>query len=90
MMRVESTAGANDDNVRLWYTQAYSVVRFMIRAQWKSSFFRFCSHLRDGRPTAEALYRGYGMPFNRVKALEYAWRYDLKTRGITGMRAAER
>ncbi|MBI4346779.1 MAG: hypothetical protein HY553_07975 [Elusimicrobia bacterium] len=88
LMRVEDTSGANDDNVRLWYTQAYSVVRFLIRAQWKSSFFHFCRHLRDGRPVQEALYRAYGMPFNRVKALEYAWRYDMTSRKLTGLRAA--
>jgi hypothetical protein len=76
---VDSTAGAGDESVRLWYTQSYSVVRFLIRAQFRSSFYRFCSHLRDGLPLHEALYRAYGMPFNRVKALEYAWRYDLQS-----------
>ncbi|MBI5200076.1 MAG: hypothetical protein HY925_00690 [Elusimicrobia bacterium] len=87
LMRVEDTSGANDDNVRLWYTQSYSVVRFLIRAQWKSSFFHFCKFLREGRPTQEALYRAYGMPFNRVKALEYAWRYDMGSRKLTGLHA---
>ncbi|MBI4422699.1 MAG: hypothetical protein HY554_03165 [Elusimicrobia bacterium] len=85
LMRVEDTAGANDDNVRLWYTQAYSVVRFLIRSQFKSSFYHFCRHLRDGRPAQEALYRAYGMPFNRLKALEHAWRYDVTTRRITNL-----
>ena len=87
LMRVEDTSGANDDNVRLWYTQSYSVVRFLIRAQWKSSFFHFCQYLREGRPAQEALYRAYGMPFNRVKALEYAWRYDMSTRKLSGLHA---
>lgn len=83
LMRVEDTSGANDDNVRLWYTQAYSVVRFLIRSQWKSSFYHFCRFLREGRPLQEALYRAYGMPFNRVKALEHAWRYDVNTKRLT-------
>lgn len=82
LIRVENTSTADDEQIRLWYTQAYSVVRFLIRAQYKSSFYRFCTHLRDGAQVADALYRAYGMPFNRVKALEYAWRYDLQNRKL--------
>ncbi|MFH1723361.1 MAG: hypothetical protein ABII00_01945, partial [Elusimicrobiota bacterium] len=77
LMRVEATIGADDDEIRLWYTQAYSVVRFLIRSQYRSSFYKFCRFLRDGAPVKDALYRAYGMPFNRVKALEYAWRHDI-------------
>lgn len=87
LIRVDNTAGANDDNVRLWYTQAYSVVRFLIRSKWRSSFYNFCKNIRDGVPVNEALFRAYGMPFNRVKALEYAWRYDLETRRISNLRS---
>ena len=76
LTKVENTSGAQDDEIRLWYTQSYSVVRFLIRNQYKSSFYKFCRSLRDGAPMKEALYRAYGMPFNSVKALEYAWRYD--------------
>ncbi|MFC1679672.1 peptidase MA family metallohydrolase [Elusimicrobiota bacterium] len=82
LVRVETTTNASDDDVRLWYTQSYSVVRFLIRSQYRSSFFKFCRNLRDGMPPQAALYRAYGMPFNRFKALEFAWRYDLK-RGKT-------
>ncbi|MBI4385897.1 MAG: hypothetical protein HY551_00795 [Elusimicrobia bacterium] len=85
LMKVETTSGAKDDNVRLWYTQSYSVARFLNRAQWKSSFYRFSRNLRDGLPVGTALYRAYGMPFNRIKALEYAWRYDIETRRITDL-----
>ena len=82
LLSVENTTGADDASVRLWYSQAYSVVRFLIRAQYRSSFYRFCTHLRDGVPIHDALYRAYGMPFNRVKALEFAWRYDLQNRRL--------
>jgi hypothetical protein len=74
---VNTTAGWNDDRVRLWYAQAYSVVRFMIRTQYRSSFYKFAANLRDGQRGDEALYRAYGAPYNRLKALEYAWRYEL-------------
>lgn len=76
LTKVENTSGAQDDEIRLWYTQSYSVVRFLIRNQYKSSFYKFCKNIRDGAPMKEALYRAYGMPFNSVKSLEYAWRYD--------------
>jgi hypothetical protein len=77
LMRVQSTSGASDDTVRLWYTQSYSTVRFLIRSQYKSSFYNFSRYLREGRPVTEAIYRSYGPPYTSLKALEYAWRYDL-------------
>ena len=83
MMSVTKTGGASDESVRLWYAQAYSVVRFLIRTQRRSAFYNFSRYLRENRPVQEALYRGYGMPFNRIQALEYAWRYDVTTKGIS-------
>lgn len=77
-MAVNTTSGWNDDRVRLWYAQAYSIVRFMIRTQYRSSFYKFAANLRDGQRNDEALYRAYGAPYNRLKALEYAWRYELQ------------
>jgi hypothetical protein len=78
LMRVDSTAGAKDGEVRLWYTQAYSVVRFMIRSQRRASFYKFCRMMRDGMSPKTALYRAYGMPFNSFHALEYAWRHQVE------------
>ena len=83
LMSINSTSGAADERVRLWYAQSYSVVRFLIRSQYKSSFYNFSRFLREGRPVTESLYRGYGMPYNRLKALEYAWRYEITTNGIS-------
>lgn len=74
---VTSTAGWPDAKVRLWYAQSYSIVRFLIRTQYRSSFYKFSAHLRDGRPAPEALYRAYGAPYTRMIALEHAWRYEL-------------
>jgi hypothetical protein len=51
-MDVTTTSGWTDDKVRLWYAQAYSVVRYLIRTQYRSSFYKFASYLRDGRPAA--------------------------------------
>ncbi|MBI5629567.1 MAG: hypothetical protein HY921_01645 [Elusimicrobia bacterium] len=76
-MSVTTTAGSPDAKVRLWYAQAYSLVRFLIRAQYRSNFYKFSSYLREGRDPAQSLSRAYGLPFNRLKALEYAWRHEL-------------
>ena len=83
LMSVENTSGSSDEKVRLWYAQAYSTVRFMIRAQYKGNFYKFSQYLREGRDPTQALYRAYGMPYNRLKALEYAWRYELASNSLS-------
>jgi hypothetical protein len=85
LVRIESMQGADEDNVRLWYAQSYSLVRFLIKLKIGESFYIFCKELRDGRPPHQALYRAYGMPYNKLSSLEYAWRYDLKTGKISGI-----
>ncbi|MFA6316677.1 MAG: hypothetical protein WC943_04605 [Elusimicrobiota bacterium] len=79
LMRVSATSGAQDAKVRLWYTQSYSVVRFLLHSRQRSAFFHFSRALREGKPVAEALYRAYGAPYTSVTALEHAWRYDLQS-----------
>jgi hypothetical protein len=76
-MGVSTTSGWTDDKVRLWYAQAYSVVRYLIRTQYRSSFYKFAAYIRDGRPVPESLYRAYGAPYTRVRALEIAWRHEV-------------
>lgn len=90
LMGVTSTTKADEAKVRLWYAQSYSVVRFLIRAQQKTSFYKFSLYLREGRSVTEALYRAYGMPYNRLKALEYAWRYDLATNKLSRLMSPEK
>jgi hypothetical protein len=87
-MGVKTTSGWEDEKVRLWYAQAFSVVRYLIRTQYRSSFYKFASYLRDGRPVPEALYRAYGAPYTRVRALEIAWRHEI-SRGAAARTAAE-
>lgn len=84
LVRIENMQGADEDNVRLWYAQSYSVVRFLMKMKAGDSFYMFCRELRDGKPANQALYRAYGMPYNKLSSLEYAWRYDLKTGKISG------
>ncbi len=85
LVRIENLQGADEDNVRLWYAQAYSVVRFLMKLKAGDAFYVFCKGIRDGRPPAQSLYQAYGMPYNKLSSLEYAWRYDLKTGKISGV-----
>jgi len=88
LMSVATTKAMTDAQVRLWYAQSYSIVRFLIRTQYSSSFFKFSRYLREGRSMTESLYRAYGMPYNRLKALEYAWRYEITTNKLSRLMAA--
>jgi len=85
LVRIENMQGADEENVRLWYAQSYSVVRFLIKLKAGDAFYQFCKKLKGGMPTHRALYQAYGMPYNRLSSLEYAWRYDLKTGKLSGI-----
>jgi len=85
LVRIENLQGADEDNVRLWYAESYSVVRFLMKLKAGDAFYFFCKNLRDGKPAAQSLYQAYGMPYNKLSSLEYAWRYDLKTGKISGI-----
>ncbi|MBI4350627.1 MAG: hypothetical protein HY550_04245 [Elusimicrobia bacterium] len=85
LVRIENMQGADEDNVRLWYAQSYSVVRFLMKLKAGNAFYTFCKKLREGDPAHKALYQAYGMPYNKLSSLEFAWRYDLKTGKIAGM-----
>ncbi len=85
LVRIEDMHGADEDNVRLWYAQSYSVVRFLMKLKAGNAFYTFCKSIREGSPAHQALYKAYGMPYNKLTSLEYAWRYDLKTGKIAGI-----
>ncbi len=87
-MSVATTSGWSDDKVRLWYAEAYSVVRYLIRTQYRSSFYKFAAYIRDGRPVPEALYRAYGAPYTRIRALEIAWRHEVSRSAMDKLPAA--
>ena len=67
----------SSDEVELWYTQAYSVVKYLLEKD-KDKFYQFSKNLKENMPIGKALYRAYGMPFNTLKALEYAWQAKIQ------------
>ena len=74
---VQNLDAYSQDEVELWYTQAYSVVKYLLEKD-KDSFYQLSKNLKDNMPIGKALYRAYGMPFNTLKALEYAWQAQIQ------------
>ncbi len=74
---VESLDSYSPNEVELWYAQAYSVVKYLIEKD-KDNFYQFSKNLKENMPIGKALYRAYGMPFNTLKALEYAWQAKIQ------------
>ena len=85
LIRIEKLEEADEESVRLWYAQSYSLVRFLMKMKAGDSFYRFCKMIKEGSPIHRSLYRAYGMPYNKISALEYAWRYDVKTGKISSL-----
>ncbi|MDR1123428.1 MAG: hypothetical protein LBL61_02235 [Elusimicrobiota bacterium] len=70
---VKDLSSYGGDDVITWYAQAYSVVDYLLKNKTRDEFYQFSKNLKDGQPLERALYRAYGMPFNNINALEYAW-----------------
>jgi len=85
LMRIEKLEEADEESIRLWYAQSYSLVRFLMKMKAGDSFYIFCKMIKEGNPIHTSLYRAYGMPYNKLSSLEYAWRYDVKTGKISGL-----
>lgn len=81
LMAISTMGQAPTAEIQLWYAESYSLVHYLVRAHYPSTFYRFSRDIRDGDPVKLSLYKAYGMPFNRVRSLEYAWRAS-----ITGKR----
>ena len=74
---VKDLANYSSSEVELWYTQSYSIVKYLLEKD-KDSFYQFSKNLKGNMPIGKALYRAYGMPFNTLKALEYAWQAQIQ------------
>ena len=76
----EDLQNYSKEDVSLWYAQAYSVVDFLLTSKTKDEFFQFCKNLKEGMAPGRSLYRAYGMPFNKISSLEYAWQGYLRNK----------
>ncbi len=77
LMSVTTMGNAPTSEIQLWYAESYSLVHYLFREHYPSMFYRFSKYIRDGYPVRLSLYQAYGMPFNKIKSLEYAWRASL-------------
>jgi len=77
MVTVEDLSHLTTQQAELWYTQAYSLIDYLLNERTRDEFYRFCSELKMGTPVHQALYRAYGMPFTKVSVLQNVWLHDL-------------
>jgi len=68
----------SSDEAELWYSQAYSLVKYMMNMRTRNEFYQFCDNLKQGMPRHQALYRAYGLPFTDFDVLEKVWLHDLQ------------
>lgn len=60
--------------VQLYYTQAVSLVVFLIEEYGSSRFINFCRQLRDGKALDDALRFTYPLEIRSLKELEREWK----------------
>jgi hypothetical protein len=81
------TAGVNDkEEVGLWYNQAQSVTRYLMRDFSQAQFVQMCDELRGGRSLAQSLRTAYGLSIPDEKTLERLWRENLTERSLDSIR----
>ncbi len=78
MMSAQTLKDYPTDKAEMWYTQAYALVDYLLNTRSRDEFYKFCTELKNGTPTATALYRAYGMPFNKISTLQNVWLHDLQ------------
>lgn len=78
MTTTEDLSSYDTSRAELWYTQAYSVVDYLLNNRTRDEFYKFCNELKNKTPLYQALYRAYGMPFNKVSVLQNVWLHDLQ------------
>lgn len=71
---------AEGDSVGLWYNQAQSVTRYLMRRFSQAQFLTFCEALRAGRTLDESLRAAYGLAVPDTATLERLWRESLLVR----------
>ena len=78
MTQTEDLNSYSTAKAELWYTQAYSIVDYLLNTRTRDEFYKFCNELKNKTPLHQALYRAYGMPFNKVSVLQNVWLHDLQ------------
>ena len=87
LVEMDSLASLTTEEAELWYAESFSLVDYLLNSHSRDEFYRFCNELKAGTPVHQALYRAYGMPFNKISVLQNVWLHDLakktKTQNVT-------
>lgn len=78
MTVTENLSSLSTPQAELWYTQAYSLMDYLLNKRTRDEFYKFCNELKAKTPLHQALYRAYGMPFNKVSVLQNVWLHELQ------------
>ncbi len=78
MTTTEDLNSYDTSRAELWYTQAYSLVDYLLNRRTRDEFYKLCTELKNKVPLHQALYHTYGMPFNKVSVLQNVWLHDLQ------------
>lgn len=78
MTVTEDLNSYDTEKAELWYTQAYSLVDYLLNTRTRDEFYKLCTELKNNVPLHQALYHTYGMPFNKVSVLQNVWLHDLQ------------
>ena len=78
MMSAKTLKDYPSDKAEIWYTQVYSLIDYLLNTRSRDEFYKFCTELKNNTPVHQALYRAYGMPFNKVSTLQNVWLHDLQ------------
>lgn len=83
MTETEDLSELSTQEAELWYTQAYSLVDYLLNQRTRDEFYQLCNELKQKTPLHQALYKAYGMPFTKVSVLENVWLHDIRKKAGT-------
>lgn len=71
LSRFSGRASGDDETVKLFYAEAFSIVDFLVKRFGSDSFVSFCQSLRDKKDLEQAIASAY--PFKSLQALDEEW-----------------
>ena len=67
---IDDIEGAEEDSIRIWLAQSYSLAKYLIELKGMDTFYSFCDHLKQGYTDENAFYYVYGKTSRKI---EQSW-----------------
>lgn len=80
LLTVDDLDGADEDNIRLWYAQAYSLTKYLMTVKGSKAFYSFCKYLKSGFSIEQSVSMAYSQ---NIKTLEFNWRSNLSQQSFS-------